>query len=78
MDRDEEQDVQDEPGEDQQPVDETEGLPIPQSEEQARSIPSDPGEAEKAAEVSQDERVVGNTDMPGTGGGTRFFGAEPQ
>lgn len=63
---------------DNRPVDEDEGLPIPESEEQARSMENSPEEEAKAAEVAQDESVVGNTDIPGTGGGTRFFGAEPQ
>lgn len=63
---------------DNRPVDEDEGLPIPESEEQARSRPNSPEEEAKAAEVAKDESVVGNTDIPGTGGGPRFFGAEPQ
>lgn len=63
---------------DDRPIDQDEGLPIPASEEQALSMKNSPEEEAKAAEVAQDESVVGNTDIPGTGGGTRFFGAEPQ
>jgi hypothetical protein len=59
-------------------VDDDPGLPIPESEEQAERLPDPPGEQAKAEEVARDETVVGNTEIPGTGGGTRFFGAEPQ
>jgi hypothetical protein len=62
----------------QQEVDNDPGVPIPTSEEQAEQLPDPPGEHAKAQEVARDETVVGNTDIPGTGGGTRFFGAEPQ
>ena len=59
-------------------VDNDPGVPIPKSEEQAEALPDPPGEDAKAAQVARDETVVGNTDIPGTGGGTRFYGAEPQ
>ncbi|HEV7888699.1 MAG TPA: hypothetical protein VGO92_14170 [Acidimicrobiales bacterium] len=58
------------------PVDEDPGLPIPATEEQARSRPSSAEEEAKAAEVAADEAVVGNTAIGGTGGGVRFFGAD--
>jgi hypothetical protein len=67
---------------DDQPVDEDEGLPIPQNEEQAKQQPTSEEEQReeqaKAAEVAADPSVGGNTEIPGTGGGVRFFGAAPQ
>lgn len=62
---------------DDKPVDEDEGLAIPRNEEEARAEPVAPEVHEQARAAAEDESVEGSTDIPGTGGGTRFFGAEP-
>lgn len=61
---------------DDKPVDEDEGLDIPESEQEARAEPVAPEVHEQAEAAAEDESVEGSTEIPGTGGGTRFFGAE--
>lgn len=58
------------------PVDEDEGLAIPRSEEEARAEPVSEEVHEQARAAAADESVEGSTDIPGTGGGSRFWGAE--
>jgi len=60
----------------QGPVDEDEGLAIPRNEEEALREPVSDEVHEKAAEVSRSTEVEGSTDIAGTGGGSRFWGAD--
>ena len=62
---------------DENPVDEDEGLAIPRNEEEARAEPVAPQVHEQAEAAAQDETVEGSTQIDGTGGGPRFFGAKP-
>lgn len=58
-------------------MDEDEGLPIPRSEEEALEEPVADEVHEHADAAARDTEVQGNTDMGGTGGGSRFWGADP-
>jgi hypothetical protein len=58
------------------PVDESEGIPIPVSDEVARHEHT-PEEEERARQAALDSTVEGNTRIDGLLGGERFFGADP-
>lgn len=58
------------------PVDEDEGLAIPQSEEQARDDEVSPEVHDEADKAARDTEVEGSTEIEGSGGGARFWGAD--